>query len=235
MIDLIEFRFEKTRDIQIKSIFRYFLAMAGSWFLLPFALQCVAATVSEAPRLAHPRWTLYAGRLADNDLPVFASDTLRGRLSWRHSYFLGAGYLQPVKPPDWLHRAAGRIGLEHISHHIEWIGLQHFGGQHNSEMALAYMVHSPHADWGGLRLRAGGGVGPSLALGRPSAEDGPDAQPEKRSRLQHYIALEVEAAMPELSAYSVVLRLHHRSGVYGLVAPKGVGSNFVTLGLRLPF
>ena len=150
----------------MKYVCHYFLAVAGSWFLLSFAGRCGAATVPASSPSSHSRWTLYAGRLADNDLPVFASDTLRGRLSWRNAYFTGASYLQPIEAPGWLHRAAGRIGLEHISHDIEWIGLQHFGGQHNPEIALAYMVHSPQADWGGLHLRAGVGFGPSLAAAR---------------------------------------------------------------------
>jgi len=218
----------------MKSVRQYLLALAGSWLSLAFAGPSSAA-VPEARDSVQSRWTLYAGQLADNDLPRFAGDTLRGRLQWRDSYFLGASYMQPITPPDWLHEAAGRIGLKRISHDIEWVGIQHFSGQHNPEIAVAYMVHTPQAEWGGIRLRAGGGVGPSLALGRPSAEDGPERQPDKRSRLQHYIALELEATIPKLSPYSIVLRLHHRSGVYGLVAPNGVGSNFVTLGLRFPF
>jgi hypothetical protein len=32
-----------------------------------------------------------------------------------------------------------------------------------------------------------------------------------------------------------VTRIHHRSGVYGLIAPSGVGSNFVVAGLRYKF
>lgn len=219
----------------MKRLRHYFLAMAGSGFLLPGWGLCSVIPLTQSSVPEGPRWTLYAGQLADNDLPVFASDTVRGRLQWRQSYFLGASYLQPTTPPGWLNRVAGGLGLGHISHDIEWIGLQHFGGQHNQEIAVAYMVHTPRVDWGGLQVRAGGGVGPSLALGRPSAEDGPERQPEKRSRFQHYIALELEASMPDLFPYSMVLRLHHRSGVYGLVAPNGVGSNFVTLGLRFPF
>ena len=32
---------------------------------------------------------------------------------------------------------------------------------------------------------------------------------------------------------SVVTRIHHRSGAYGLFAPRGSGSNFLAVGLRL--
>jgi hypothetical protein len=37
------------------------------------------------------------------------------------------------------------------------------------------------------------------------------------------------------SKWSVPVRIHHRSGVYGLIAPRKVGSNFITIGLRRDF
>lgn len=173
--------------------------------------------------------TFYGGRLIANDLPRLPVDILRAHVDWRSSYFIGAGYTQPLPTPHWLD---GPIGL---STSIEFIGLRHFGGQHNLEVDIAYMVRTPYHEWSGLRFRGGGGLGPSLALGRPSAEDGPDDHPEKRSRLQNYIALELEISGGEADGAALVLRVHHRSGAYGLVAPNGVGSNFLTLGLRRAF
>lgn len=34
---------------------------------------------------------------------------------------------------------------------------------------------------------------------------------------------------------SVITRVHHRSGVYGLIAPQRVGSNFMVFGIRYKF
>lgn len=84
-------------------------------------------------------------------------------------------------------------------------------------------------------MRVGAGMGPSLALGRPAAEDGPSEGSPRRSRLQVYIGLEVEARMADRPDTGLVLRVHHRSGAYGLVAPNNVGGNFIVLGLRHGF
>lgn len=173
--------------------------------------------------------TVYGGRLVSNDLPKLGQDIIRGRLDWRNSYFVGGGYSLPLGSPGWL---PGRLGL---SSSVEFIGLRHFGQQDNLEVDIAYMLHTGYGEWGGLKFRGGGGVGPSLALGRPSAEDGPTNDPDKRSRFQHYIALEFETSLNSHPETALVLRVHHRSGVYGLVAPDGVGSNFMTLGLRYAF
>lgn len=199
---------------------------------------CAAAPAQAAPSSASPsdaRWTIYAGKLIGNDLPPFAYDVLRNRLEWRNSYFVGGSYLQPVATPDWLARAFASIGLSDITTGVEYIGLEHFHNQHNPEVDIAYMIHSRYATFAGVNWRAGGGMGPSLALGRPSAEDGPENAPDKRSRFQNYIGLEVEASLPDRPDIAAVLRLHHRSGAYGLIAPDGVGSNFVTLGLRFAY
>lgn len=173
--------------------------------------------------------TLYGSRLISNDLPQLGPDILRGRLGWRDSYFVGAGYSLPLGGPGWLPRRTG------LSSSVEFIGVRHFGQQENLEVDIAYMLHTARGEWGGLKFRGGGGIGPSLALGRPAAEDGPTRDPDRRSRFQHYIALEIEAALSAHPDTALVLRVHHRSGVYGLVAPDGVGSNFMTLGLRYAF
>ncbi|QHI98254.1 hypothetical protein GT347_09755 [Xylophilus rhododendri] len=209
------------------------MRFSPSTALLLATVACAAALASGACQAADPsRWTLYAGQLVANDLPPFAFDAVRGRLDWRDSYFLGGSWLEPVGTPPWLGGFFGSLGMQPVTTELEWIGLKHFSGQHNGELALAYMAHTAYSDWGGLRLRAGGGMGPSLALGRPSAEDGPQDEPDRRSRLQNYIGLELEGRLADAPGTALVLRLHHRSGVYGLVAPQGVGSNFVTLGLR---
>jgi hypothetical protein len=195
-------------------------------------------TASGAPALpvnSAPRWTVYAGQLFANDLPPFVFDAVRGRLQTRNSYLVGGSYFHPTRTPEWLADVCGSSGMPSVTTGVEFIGLQHFRNQHNAEIAVAYMVHTPQANWSGLQLRAGGGIGPSLALARPSAEDGPADAPNRRSRLQNYIGLELEASPIDSPDIALVLRLHHRSGVYGLVAPNGVGSNFLSAGLRFAF
>jgi hypothetical protein len=83
-----------------------------------------------------------------------------------------------------------------------------------------------------VTLRAGFSIGASYAFGTPSYEDGPKSDPDKRYRFQNYNAYEIEWGVKRFPAVSLVTRLHHRSGAYGLIAPRRVGSNFVTAGVR---
>lgn len=72
------------------------------------------------------------------------------------------------------------------------------------------------------------GQGVSMASRRPAVE-----RDDTRKFLNHLLT-EFEFAPPRDSPWSVVARLHHRSGVFGLYGTRG-GSNFVTLGLRYRF
>ena len=204
--------------------------VASACGMLPMAFAAPAPSMG-----ASPRWTVYAGQLFANDLPPFMFDAVRGRLQTRDSYLLGGSWFQPTRTPDWLANAFSFPGMQSVTTGVEFIGLQHFRHQHDMEVDIAYMVHTPYTSWSGLLLRAGGGIGPSLALARPSAEDGPTDAPTRRTRLQNYIGLELEASLVDSPDIAMVLRLHHRSGAYGLVAPNGVGSNFLSAGLRFAF
>ena len=58
---------------------------------------------------------------------------------------------------------------------------------------------------------------------------------ENNSNLLHYLAPEITVANPNNKNLEGVLRLHHRSGVYGLFNGVRSGTNVVTLGLRKRF
>lgn len=55
------------------------------------------------------------------------------------------------------------------------------------------------------------------------------------SRLLHYFSPEIAIADPDNRHQELVLRLHHRSGVFGLFDGVSSGSNTVTIGLRTRF
>ncbi|GAC1604101.1 MAG: hypothetical protein NVS3B2_09260 [Ramlibacter sp.] len=69
----------------------------------------------------------------------------------------------------------------------------------------------------------------------PTYEDGPDSDPTRRYRFQNFTAIELEGGLNQLPETSLVARIHHRSVLYGLIAPKHVGSNFLTVGIRHRF
>jgi hypothetical protein len=72
------------------------------------------------------------------------------------------------------------------------------------------------------------GSGLSLAFQRPPIEETIHHPPE---RLLKYILFELEATRPGWGDWSGFIRIHHRSGVFGLLSDAR-GSNFVGLGLR---
>lgn len=52
------------------------------------------------------------------------------------------------------------------------------------------------------------------------------------SKLLYAISLEFEFLIPGSEDWGVVIRLHHRSGIFGLMTQANQGSNFLCLGVR---
>jgi hypothetical protein len=110
---------------------------------------------------------------------------------------------------------------------------RHFGLQDHGEVTLALLWRSrdlaiPLTDG---RLNFAIGEGLSYALSRPTYEGIVHGQ-EPRKFL-NYLAFEAEFSHPSLPGVSVVPRVHHRSGIFGVIAPQGSGSDFVGIGLRV--
>lgn len=62
-----------------------------------------------------------------------------------------------------------------------------------------------------------------------------DKDGDENSKLLHYLGPEITFARPEDLDTQLLIRLHHRSGVFGLFDGATGGSNIVTLGLRKRF
>ncbi len=72
----------------------------------------------------------------------------------------------------------------------------------------------------------------------PREETGPPWDPKpNRSHLLHYFSPEIAVALPHRRQYELVLRVHHRSGVYGAFNGLRGGSDAIAIGYRyrLPF
>lgn len=55
---------------------------------------------------------------------------------------------------------------------------------------------------------------------------------DNTKRLLNFLAFETTLALPKLPQWQLVLRLHHRSGVFGLYGADNAGSNYVGVGIR---
>lgn len=117
---------------------------------------------------------------------------------------------------------------EHLDWEVEGSAYQHWGIEDHQEFNLAFVARWTALPWDEI-------LDTSLAFGQGVswATELPDLEDDTR-RLLHHLIAEVEFAPPQRSAVSLVLRLHHRSGVFGLYGASG-GSNALMLGLRYRF
>ncbi len=192
-------------------------------------------TLLVSPSLFADALTVYGAQGIDTNLLSIPGRILTNDLTFEKSYFAGLGYLKSVGTPGVLTELGNFIGASYVSSDIDFIVVKHHGLQENFETDIAYSIHLPPAELSFLSVRFGAAMGFSYAWGTPSYEDGPEGDPERRYRFQNFNSYELEWRHREARHISFVTRIHHRSGVYGLVAPRHVGSNFFALGLRYAF
>lgn len=102
--------------------------------------------------------------------------------------------------------------------------------------------------WGALYLRfdalpwshrvptaLGASTGLSVVSRLPHAERFDDGvRLENRSHVLHYFSPEIAFGIPGREGEEIVLRWHHRSGIFGAIGGVRDGSNVVALGWRIP-
>jgi hypothetical protein len=179
------------------------------------------------------RWhvTGFASRWANADLLDIPERAVTGELAFERSYFVG-GALSRVIVPSFAIPLPG-TGLAFQGNRIELEGqvLRHFGDQRHWEGTLALLFRTGQIPLpGGLSVNFAFGEGLSYATERPRLEGSFRAEP---SRFLNYLAVEAEFSHASLPGVYLVPRIHHRSGIFGVIAPRTSGSNFIGLGLRV--
>jgi len=84
----------------------------------------------------------------------------------------------------------------------------------------------------GFNLGISFAEGLSYVSGDISYEDGTVTEPDKTYNLQNYLQFQLNFNYSKFTNTSVFFRIHHRSGIYGIIAPPKVGSNFIGVGLN---
>lgn len=208
---------------------------ASVFLSFAFALSFSSAQAETDPNALFDSVSLYNGQGVDLNLREVPGAILTGDWNRESSYFTGVG----------LGKKRGTLGdsidalrstpFAAVSHGYEVIWLQHRGLQGNAELAAAYLLRTPDLELGPLGVNFATGIGLSHAFGTPTYEDGPRGNPSRRYRTQFLALYELEWRYLPAPKLSLVTRIHHRSGIYGFVAPRHVGSNFASVGLRYRF
>jgi hypothetical protein len=178
---------------------------------------------------------VYTAQGADHNLPNLPKALLRGDIKWEPSYFNAVALGKTRGTLGGSFAALKDSPLGDVRHGYEVILAKHHGLQSHVELGGAFNLRSPDLTLGPLAVNAAAGVGLSHAFGTPTYEDGPFDNPTRRYKTQLLILFEAEWKLRYWEQLSIVTRVHHRSGAYGLIAPRNVGSNFLAVGVRYSF
>jgi capsular polysaccharide export protein len=199
--------------------FKRAVILAKSYFLLFIIFFLFLTNHSYADSIS-----LFGGKSVDSNLIDFPKKVISNDLEIEQHKIIGIAYQQKIQTPVILGKA---------NSHIEYIFANH-SPKDLIETVIAYNIQTPSFAISSVHMRLGFSLGLSYLHGTPIFEDGTKDEPSKKYQLLNYNAYEVSLLDTE-DKDSVFLRLHHRSGVYGLIAPQHVGSNFITIGLRKYF
>lgn len=147
------------------------------------------------------------------------------------------------KPIDYLDSYIATVALgrafafDNPGHQWEWETqlVKHVGRQHHWELNALLIYRWQRFPWRRvLRTTLAIGDGLSYASDVPPLEAASHTN-EGATRLLNYILVEMTAAPPQVTDWSLVLRVHHRSGVYGLFDDVEGGSNVIGIGIKFHF
>lgn len=205
----------------------------GLWAMRIFAL--LGLIVFAVPTYAETwRVGVYAAQWADTRLPYLPYNAATGRLSFDDSYFYSLIVSRHLMNTD-IFFPGTSLGFRDARLELEGTASLHDGLQNHGEVTLGVMLRSQDLDVGSLgRINFGWANGLSYALDAPAYEYG-------RTRIrgydtvqfQYYMGFEADYAHAAWERFSVFARLHHRSGMYGVISPSKTGSNIIGVGVRL--
>jgi hypothetical protein len=171
------------------------------------------------------------GESINSNLIDLPAKSLKGDLEFEVYKLTGIGYQKDVAHPDFIASGLDYFGINDAKSSLELMAVQHYPQHSLLENVVAYHIKSRPFDWSWTKLTLGFSIGLSYVYGTPAFDDGSKDASNKKYRLLNYNAYEA-SFWNQKEDSAVFFRIHHRSGMYGLIAPEGVGSNFLTLGIK---
>lgn len=210
------------------------LGLNLSFLLLDF-LAASDLQAADVPSENNLTLTVVSGQGIDHNLKEIPIELVVADVNWDNTHFTGLS----------LERNFGSLAsrfdqlqdnrLGQFNQGLELVAIKHRGLQQNVELGLAYKLNTPAWHVVGLEGQVSLGLGFSHAFSEPSYEDGPIDNPNERYHTQLLVLFDTRWRLSDYPRYSILFRVHHRSGAYGLIAPRNVGSNFLSLGLGYDF
>lgn len=169
--------------------------------------------------------TIFSGRLNEDSL----GDTLAGEASYPGSVLAGMAVSRKFDSVKaWFGPLRDKLDFE-----LEVQAVKHFGVQEHWEANGLIVLRWLPFPWDDV-------LDTSFALGEgiSHAFDVPELEAigrEDTPKTLNYLLFELAFSPPESPEMAFVVRLHHRSGVFGLVDGKRDASNAIAMGVRFTF
>lgn len=170
---------------------------------------------------------LFFGRMTDASLV----DVVKFQYNWADADLISADLSYTLKKDNPFQKF-----MDPVLHNIDVA----FNVTYQDDPTGTIWVFSPYvmARWNRfpwsdtLRTTFGLGGGLSYATSVPAIEFEPTKPDGDYDNLLHYIAIEATLALPKHKDWHLVYRLHHRSGVFGLMGADNSGNTAVQIGVR---
>ncbi len=178
---------------------------------------------STATRVKPSSLNFYLGQGVHNYLDQISKDISQGDMVFAPTYIVTLSYSKTLYDVN-----------EHFKMGFETDVGKHFGLQENGEVGVLWLFMlkaifpaNPYVEMDVIY-----GEGLSYAIGTPYFEDGPKNEPDKRYPFQSFLIFDFDLYLSRYPKTHLFYRVHHRSGVYGLITPEQVGSNFIGFGIK---
>ena len=131
-----------------------------------------------------------------------------------------------------LAREIGRVFGRRLAFEVEGLYAYHFGDQSYHEGGAALYARWHAFPWNDhLKTSFAFGLGPSYVSSLPAIE----VARGYSSKWLNQLNMELTFALPEYANNHLLVRLQHRSGVFGLINDVGDASTFLVVGYRRAF
>lgn len=202
-------------------------------FCLGFSGKAAADDVPTPQPAAGWSFGLFGGEAANHNLTEMLPKALSGDFEFKSAHLGGLIVRRELPTPGWLQRF-GAWASTPVGNSVE-IGLYKASGlADNSELTIDWRPAIRPGQIGPITLEFAWGLGYSHSFGKPWTDYTDPNRPGGYRNLFH-MTPEIAFIPTAAPNWSLALRVHHRSGIYGVAAPRRAGSNHLALVLTHAF